>query len=315
MLEESGKIYQRFEGQRLDEINGVPTLIIDQFIFADSTELTDVNQFPVAWQDIKTEDYIPNVDSLLLGRYKCPTVNREDVNSENGVKITYGLDTVMDKAVEAFNRFNDEQKKKETMLFVDRTMVKRDEHGNYMLPKGKEKMYLPVNTRDNREMVHEWSPDMRTEQLEAGIQVNFRMLELLSGLSNGILTPPTTQYATATEMKASLQLSYAFITKFRAQLVKGTNDLLKAVDVILNRNNITPMGSYEVKYDWSSSYIENIEQQFNRLMAAQGIGAVDRAEVRAWTMDETIDVARERVEEIRAEQMNEARELMDGQLL
>lgn len=315
VLEQGGKTYQRFEGQRLGEVDGVPTLFIDQFVYADQNEINDKNQWPIAWQDIKEEDYIPNVDNLLLGRYKCPTVNRADVNSENGVKITYGLDMVMDKAVEAFNRFNDEMKKKETMLFVDRTMVKRDDMGNYVLPQDKNKMFLPVNTRDSRDMIHEWSPDMRTEQLEYGIQVNFRMLELLSGLSNGILTPPTTAYATATEMKASLQLTYAFITKFRMQLVKGTNELLNAVDIICNRNNITPMGEWEAKYDWSSSYIENVEEQFNRLMQAQGIGAVDRAEVRAWTMDEPIDVARERVDEIRTEQMNEARELMDGQLL
>ena len=125
------------------------------------------------------------------------------------------------------------------------------------------------------------------------------MLEILAGLSNGILTAPTTNFATATEMKASLQLTYAFITRFRKALVSGTDDLLYAIDVLMNINGITPVGEWESRYDWSSSYIENIEEQFNRLVVAQGIGAVSTGEVRAWVMDEDPEEAEEKVDEIR----------------
>lgn len=297
----SGKTYTRYEGQRLENIDGVSMLFIDQFVYCDTAELTNVSDWPVAWREIKQQDYIPNVDQLLLGRYKCPTVNREDVNSEAGVKVTYGLDPVMDYAAEAYVRFNEEQKKKESMLFVDKTLLRSDAEGNRILPQGKNKLFQASNMRDSKSLVYEYSPDMRTDELEHGVEVNFKMLELLAGFSAGVLSTPTTSFATATEMKASLQLTYAFMTKFRKQLVKGTDELLRAVDVICNRNGITPMGVWEAKYDWSSSYIENLEEQFERLMQAEAIGAVSTAEVRAYAMDEDIETAKAAVAEIKNE--------------
>lgn len=294
----SGKTYTRYEGQRVENIDGTSVLFIDQFVYCDTDELSDIKDWPLAWQAIKQRDYIPNADHLLLGRYKCPTVNRADVNSETGVKVTYGLDPVMDYAAAAYVRFNDEQRRKETMIFADRTLFKADERGNRVLPQGKEKLFQTVNAREGKQLVQEFSPDMRTEQLQQGIEVNFKMLELLAGFSAGVLTAPSTNFATATEMKANLQLTFAFMTKFRKQLVKGTDELLRAVDIICNRNNITPMGAWEAKYDWSSSYIENLEEQFNRLTQAEAIGAVSAAEVRAYTMDEDLETAEAAVAEI-----------------
>ena len=294
----AGHTYQRFEGQRIENVDGVPTLFIDQMVYKDAELLTKHNDYPVAWKDLIDEDYISNCDQLLLGRYKCPTVKRDDVNSECGVSVTYGLDEPMAEAVAAYRRFNDEQRKKETMLFADKTLFKVDERGHRMLPRGKERIIQTVTGRDGGEMIHEWSPDLRTTQLKEGIDMNFRMLELLAGFSAGVLTSPTSNFATATEMKASLQSTYAFITKFRKQLVKGTNDLLGAVNIICNRNNITPYGEWEPAYDWSSQYIENMAEQYNRLVSAEAIGAVSKAEVRSWVMDEDLATAEEKVNEI-----------------
>ena len=141
--------------------------------------------------------------------------------------------------------------------------------------------------------------------MNESIEVNFKMLELLAGLSNGVLTSPTTNFATATEMKASLQATFAFMTKFRKSLENGTIDLLNAVNVLLNANNITPDGEWDVQFDWSSSYIENIQEQFNRLMQAESIGAVDKSEVRSWVMDEDLQTAEGKVAEIAERTVNE----------
>ncbi len=291
-------VYERFEGQRLDETENGPLLSIVQFCFRDGRELGSQSEWPQEWQGIERETYITGCEKLLLGRYRCPTINRKNINSVDGVKITYGLDDVMNKAAEAYERFNDEMRKKETMIFADRTLFTTDEKGNRILPKGKAKLFQAVKARDGGQLIQEFSPDLRADELEKGIDVNFRILELMAGLSSGILTSPTTNFATATELKASLQLTFAFITRFRKALVSGTDDLLDAIDVLLNINGITPVGDWEARYDWSSSYIENLQEQFNRLVVAQGIGAVSAAEVRSWVMDEDIDTAEERVMEI-----------------
>lgn len=308
---EKGVTYYRVETQRLSASNGILILFIYQNAYKDGTEvaLSDVPQ----WAEIKPVCYIPNVTSMGFGRIKCPTVNRGDINSTHGVKVTFGLDNVMEKAVEAYNRFNKEYENKESFIFADKTLFKpiktstRNADGSTttierpVLAAGKENVFMQVDSAggvDTQKLIQEYSPQIRNESLEAGIEVNFKTLELLAGLSNGILTNPTTTFATATEMKASLQLTFAFITKFRKSIAKGVSELLNFVDVLCNVNSITPPGDWEEKFDWSSSYIEQMQEQFNRLLQSESIGVVDKAEVRAWVQDEDYEVAKERVAQI-----------------
>lgn len=306
----NGNVYQRYETQRLKEINGLSVLFIYQNAYKNDKpcSLTEVP----AWADIHPESYIPNVKSIGFGRIKCPTVNRQNVNSVQGVKITYGLEKVMDNAVDAYNRFNEEYELKEARVFVDKQLTKQKavtksdgtiQYDTDIMSNMKDKLFVKVNSyqdKYNTDLIQEYSPDIRTDSLISGIEQNFKMVELLAGLSNGILTNPTTNFATATEMKASLQLTFAFMTKFRKQIQKGVEDMLYFVDVLCNANNVNPMGGWKTKFDWSSSYIENIQEQFNRLMQAESIRAVSKSEVRSWVMDEEAEQAQVRVAEIAA---------------
>lgn len=312
--DEYNTVYERFEAQmvRREETEAgqtVDVLIIRNTAYKNGKEIA-LSDVP-AWAGIKPEEKIPNVSKPLFGRYKCPTVNRKDVNGVNGVKITYGLDGVMAQAVEAYNRFNREYASGEKMVFIDKTLMDRDAQGNILYPGGKRNMFHLVRGVGGKEgMIQEHTPDIRSADLEKGIEVNNKMVELLAGLSQGILTAPTTSYATATEMRAALNNTFAVITKFRRQLEKGTNDLLEAIEVIANRNNLAPIGPWRAQYNWSSGYIEQMNEHFSQLMLAQGIDAVERAEVRSWLMDEPYQEAKQRVEQIAEESaadlMNEA---------
>ncbi len=306
-IKRGGKVYSRYEGQRLDG----DRLYIDQLVYVGDSRLDNREEWPEAWRDIEETTEIPGCDALLLGRYKCPTVKRDDVNSEQGVPVTWGLKDVLDEAARAYKRFCEEQAKGESMLFVDRTLFRANQTtGERELPPGKEKLFQTVNGRDHGDLVREFAPSLRTAELEAGVSVNMKMLELLAGFSAGVLTSPTTNYATATEIKANLNQTYAFITKFRARIIKGTDELLKAVDIIADINNITPPGDYETHYDWSSAYIENVEEQFTRLIQGYNIGAISAAEVRAYITDEDIETASEHVAEIREAAQAQMAEMM-----
>lgn len=306
-----GTEFVRIETQRLQTIQNTSILFIYQNAYKNNIEvpLSSVE----TWAGIKPEEYIPNVDRMLFGRYKCPTVNRSDINGVNGVKVTFGLDEVMQKAVEAYNRFNTEYEIKESFIFADKSLFKAEKKKITALDgststvekpvfaAGKDRIFMQVeggNNVDSQKLLHEYSPDIRNESFEMGLEVNLKMLELLAGLSNGVLTKPVTNYATATEMKASLQNTFAFITKFRKSLEKGTNDLLYAVDILCNVNNITPPGEWLAKFDWSDGYVENMQDRFNQLMQSESIGAVEKAEVRAWTMNEDLEIAQKRILEI-----------------
>lgn len=304
--DEYNTLYERFETQmvRQDETESgqsVDTLVILNTAYKNGKEIA-LAEVP-AWAGISPEEKIPNVSKPLFGRYKCPTVNRQDVNGTNGVKITHGLDSVMEQAVEAYNRFNREYASGEKMVFVDKTLMDRDEKGNLRYPDEKKKhMFMLVKGVGGKEgLIQEHTPDIRSADLETGIEVNFKMVELLAGLSQGILTAPTTSFATATEMRAALNNTFSMITKFRRQLEKGTNDLLDAVDAIVNRNNLAPIGPWKVQFDWSDGYIEQMNEHFSQLMMAQGIDAVEKAEVRSWLMNEPYEESKARVEQIAEE--------------
>lgn len=302
--ETQGPTYERLEIQMIrqsETMDGKTTdvLIIRNLAFRNGKEIP-LTEVP-AWAGISPEEIIPNVHKPLFGRYKSPAVNRADVNGVGGVKITYGLDGAMSQAMEAYNRFNREYASGEKMVFLHKTLLDRDEKGNTVFPKGKRKMFMlmkSIGEKSTNGLIQEYTPDIRSADLEKGLEVNFRMVELLMGVSPGILTPPETGQATATEVKSVRNDTYALITRFRRQLEKGTNDLLTAVDVIANRNNLAPIGPWRAQYDWSTAYIEQMNEHFNQLMMAENSDAVEDAEIRAYVMDEDLETARTRVKEI-----------------
>ena len=305
-------VYQRYEIQMVREATTqdgreASALIIRNVAFKGNQEIP-LSSVP-SWRGIPEEQIIPNAGKPLFGRYKCPTVNRRNINGVNGVKITAGAEIAMEKAVEAYERFNREYDAKETMIFVDKTLLVKDQAGNVVLPQKKRRVFQFMrgsgDSPSPRKLIHQFSPEIHSADLETGITVNDRMVELLCGLSPGILTPPTTSYATATEMRAALNSTFAVITKFRRSLQKGTDDLLRAVDVIANYNGLAPIGDWEAQYDWSASYIEQLNEHFTQLTMAEGIGAVDKAEVRAWLMDEDYETAKARVDAIAEETGNQ----------
>ena len=124
----NNNVYRRFEYHGLEEVDGVSFCRIYRYGYINDKEvpLHSVKD----WENIPTETIIPNVDQLLFGRFKCPTVNRENINSPQGVPITYGLSVAVEKAKESYIRFNDEYKRKETKIFASKQLWKKD-NDNY----------------------------------------------------------------------------------------------------------------------------------------------------------------------------------------
>lgn len=302
-IKEYNTVYERVEYHRLRTIDGVTMCYIYQLAYKNGQEV------PIstvkAWESFEPEIIIPNVDRLLFGRIKCPTLNRDDPNSVNGVPITFGLNNVVIQAKNAYFRFNQEYSDKETMIFADKTLFTKDaETGQRYIPIGKERLFQKIKGRsvDSATLIDTYSPDIRTDSLVSGIEQNFKMLEILCGLSNGVLTSPTTNFATATEIRSSLNQTFAYMTNFRKSIEEGYDDLIYAVNVLCNANNITPIGNYELDYNWSDKLMENSQETFNQLLQAETIGSVDSAEVRSWVMNEDIDTARDNVAMIKETQ-------------
>ena len=63
-------------------------------------------------------------------------------------------------------------------------------------------------------------------------------------------------------------------------------------------NGYEPYQDYQVSVDWSSAYLEDMTEQFTRLIQAEAIGCVSKAEVRAWLLDEDVETAENAVRDI-----------------
>ena len=306
VIKKGANTYERWEYHKLDEDNnGIPYVSITQVAFKNSKRISisDVD----AWANLVEVQYVPNADRLLLGRFKCPTLNRKDINSDNGVPITFGNEHVVEEIKESYKRFNEEFSKTEPIIFADKRIFKskRTVKGGKTvevttLPKGKERVITNVssNNIDGTPLIKEWAPAIRDASLETNIERNFRMLELLCGFSEGILSKSTLTYTNTDEVKKSLQATYAFITNFRNTLEEGLTNVIYAADVICNYNNITPMGDYKLDFDWSDSFVQSMKERFNELLQGANMDVIAKAELRSWIQNEPLEISEEKIKEM-----------------
>lgn len=309
--DDNGTVYQRFEVQMVRDAEtetGEPTsaVLIYNLFYKDDKEIGKNDpKFPAAWRNMPDSMIIPNYSKPLFGRIKSPTVNRLNVNGANGVEITHGADKAMQNAVDAYERFNREYRAKQTKVFADKTLFRREvKDGNerYVLPDG-DTTYMMMRGGDESidKRIKEYSPSLQGDQHELAIQVDLRMVEMCIGLSYGILSRSELRYTNTDEIRASLNQTFAYITAFRKAVQKGVRDALDAIDALLNMNGTVPVGDWEVKFDWSYGFVESMTQTFNQLTMAEGIGAVAKWEVRQYLTNEDEQTARAAVEQIAEE--------------
>ena len=294
--------YRLFEMQELKD--GVCKM--SHFAFKNDKEIS-IEQ--TEWEGISEETDI-QADQLLIGRIKCPTINRSDYNSAEGVPITYGCDDLIENVQEKYEQYNDEFKRKKSRIFADRMLFKKDDNQELTLTDSAEIVKLKGFDGALSSMIETYSPPIRETDYRSGNNFNLAMLEMASGLSRGIWTEPETSFATATEMKNSLKKTFAFVKRLRRRIEAGNKQLFNAIDILMNANNITPQGEWEVEHQWSYDYIEESREKFNQLVQGNSIGAITTAEVRSWELNIPLDQAKEQIEEYEQEQIEKQKQMM-----
>lgn len=298
----NNKTYTLIEKQEIKkDADGTPYIEVEYNAFRDDKPCS---LSETRWSDRETLR-IANVDHLLLGRIKCPITNRKDVNSPNGVPITFGQNEIIDNVKSSYRQYNTEREDKETMIFADKSIFKdRGDGKGTVLPKGKDRLFMKIHGSHNIEdtMLDTYSPEIRETPLDNSIERNYRTLELALGLGEGVLSKSTLTYTNMDEVRASKSATYAFISALRKQIDSCIEDLLKAIDAIANYNGITPQGEYEAHIDWSDEYMTSVSERFNQYMQAEGAGWIEPAEGRSMLLNEDIDESREVIEKIKGEE-------------
>ena len=251
------------------------------------------NRIPVPdfWKNIELQKVITGVDRVLFGYIKSPVNNRKP-NDKYGVPITYGCEATIKEIKETMKQLFKEYKLKEVFVGADSTMF----DGKDKLPSTG--LFRKIDSGDDT-FFEVFDPQFRpfTDRLEE----LYRRLEHEIGTSAGIVSQPTTQNATATEIKRGMYDTFTIVDDMRTNIEKAMEDFLYSANVLANAYNLSPQGEYEIDFDWDYSLLENSQEAFNQLITAQSKGIVSEVEVRQWmNPDESLEDAQKAIDEIKA---------------
>lgn len=291
----NNKSYYRWTDYKIDGDN----LKIEQRY---TTENGEKIEKPEIWKDVNDKIIIPNVDRVPFGFFKSPIDNRKS-DDNYGVPITYGCGKTIEEIYKCLEQIAREFELKEAFVGADFTLFKKSKDSNVEeLPRnGLFKLFN--SSKNDDDMFEVFDPAIRDSSYYARLQELYSRLEKEIGVSAGFLTQPETKFATATEIKQGMYDTFVIVGDTRQNFEKGMADLLYACDILANFYNLTPMGEYEITYDWSYELLENSGETFNQLMAGNNQGVVSKLELRQFLFpNEDLDTAKKQIEEIKKEE-------------
>lgn len=258
------------------------------------------------WTGIVEEMTISGLEHLPLAYIKNPTDNRH-TDSLYGVPVTYGCDEKIAEVIECQDKIRREYRLKEPIVGMDTTLFKTENGHRHLPVTGLFMPVTPSGLNTSGKLWDVYDPAIRDSSYYNRLQHLYEELEKQVGTSRGILTERITGNATATEIKAANYDTYSIIDDMRKVIAPAMERLAYAIDVLANAYNLTPMGEYELAFDWSYALIESSQESFNQLLSSVTVDAVEPAELRQFSFpNESIEEARQRVAEIKQAKAEEA---------
>lgn len=263
-----------------------------------------------AWADYETDWYVPNVDRLLVARFRSFAIDPKHPNTTKGVPICFGAAEPIREIRYLLDQMHTEFGLSEKAIMADKRMFRKvavrglDGEEDYatVLPKGRERLFVATRPNDSGDPIHDWSPDIRYEAYLADLDRQEQLVEKAVGVSSGIISSPNDMnYQNVDNVRKSQQKTIGFIKSARRVAEACLTDLVYAWDVLANYYGINPVGDYDVKFDWSDDYVNTFADQQNALIAGESIGATDAVDYRMFMFGESPEVAKQRVDEIKAE--------------
>lgn len=277
--------------------------------------ITDIplGEFP-DWAAANEEEWvIPNVDRLLIGRYRSFTLNPLRPNAQKGTPICFGASAPIREIHYLTRQMHEEFGLSEKAIIADRTLFKkelrRDGEGNVVgqrlvLPKGRERLFMDVGNRggSGSPLIQEWAPTIQLQPYIDALEKQYQEVEKCVGVSSGILSNLNDQsYQNVDNVRKSTIKTQSFVNTAREACESYLSDMVYAWNAIMNFYGVTPVGDYHVEYKWSDEYVNTFSDQQNAILAGEAIGATDAVDYRVFVMGESPEVAKERVAEIKAE--------------
>lgn len=211
----------------------------------------------------------PGMTQMDFGYYRNPLKNKVD-GSPCGVSVFDSAKELIRKADIQGARLDWEYESGERVIHVDERALKHKGNGTYM-PRLNKRLYKGLNIEDgkDKELLREYSPEMRDEAYIRGLEKYYRNIEFTVGLAYGDLSDVQEVSKTATEIKVSKARKYNRVTAIQENLEECLKDFVGALAFY----NGAYSSGYELSCKFNDSILtdEEAERQQDRNDVAMGV--------------------------------------------
>lgn len=251
--------------------------------FSEVEEWKDVNPGPVTFVGMSQMDF---------GYYRNPIKNKVD-GSKCGVSAFESAKGRIKKADIQGARLDWEYESGERAIHVDDRALRKGNNGRTGMGKLNERLYRGLNLDDgkDKELLKEYSPEMRDESYIKGLEEYKREIEFDVGLAYGDLSKVSEVEKTAEEVKASKIRKYNRVDAIQKKLRTCLEDFVAGLSFY---NGLYTSG-YEFKCNFHDSILTDEEKEREQDRSDVAIGAMPLWEYRAKWYSEDEKTAKEAV--------------------
>lgn len=218
----------------------------------------------------------PGMTQMDFGYYRNPIKNDVD-GSACGISLFEPVRELIKKADIQAARLDWEYESGERAIHVDERALKQ-KNGRAGMAKLNKRLYRGLNIDDgkDKELLKEYSPQMRDDAFDRGLEKYYRNIEFTVGLAYGDLSNVQQVEKTAAEVRASKARKYNRVTAIQVCLKECLEDFVTGL--AFYNNLYTSVYEFSCKFNDSILTDEEAERQQDRQDVA--IGAMSILEYR-----------------------------------
>lgn len=213
------------------------------------------------WANLQEDIAYENIEQPLFSIFKMPLSNNIDMSSPLGVSIFSNAQKELKSLDIAWTRLEDEIFDSQKITFLGDMLI--DEPGrpvkSRFAPGGavdKTGKALPRHVRilpgsTTGDEYHEVNPALQTADRLSGIDHFLNLVGVKCGYSTGqFVLNGRTGHVTATQVEADDRETIQYIKQIRDSFQAATDGLIYALDKYADIYSLSPVGVYEVNYDF-----------------------------------------------------------------
>ncbi len=224
------------------------------------------------WGQLQEETVMQGILRPLFGCFRMPGVNHIDPASPLPVSLFARCMDTLDGIDKLYEDYLWEFKSGKRKKIVDELCVRRDlKTGKIMLEDADE--YIKLNLQGQEQMFTDYTPHIRQEEYQNGLNQLLRLLEMQVGVSSGTFSFDTARRAlTATQVISEDRTTYYTITDIQRAAGAAIEELLQALDALATLYHLAPVGEYKASIQFGDSVFEDTQSEFDRLKAMVEMG-------------------------------------------